>query len=136
AAPIFVYLVVTALDMTRGIEAPRWVPLSLCPLPAFAFPWALLKLMQLNAENAQCERYARTKQAELYQLDVFCLALTSSNRFPGAMHFCCEHYTNNATAGVKTLNPFSFHSAGVALEILVMAAEGVLLFAPRCVERC
>ncbi|KAL1474727.1 hypothetical protein MTO96_037778 [Rhipicephalus appendiculatus] len=90
AAPIFVYLVVTALDMTRGIEAPRWVPLSLCPLPAFAFPWALLKLMQLNAENAQCERYARTKHAELYQLDVFCLALTSSNRFPGAMHFCCE----------------------------------------------
>ncbi|XP_049270001.1 phospholipid-transporting ATPase ABCA3-like [Rhipicephalus sanguineus] len=129
AAPIFVYLVVTAVDMSRGIEAPRWVPLSLCPLPAFAFPWALLKLMQLNAENAQCERYARTKHAGLYQLDVFCLALTSSNRFPGAMHFCCEQYTNNATVGIKTLNPFSFHSAGVALEILVMATEGVLLFA-------
>ncbi|KAL3245294.1 hypothetical protein MRX96_047032 [Rhipicephalus microplus] len=129
SAPIFVYLVVTTLDLTRGIQAPRWVPLSLCPLPAFAFPWALLKLMQLNAENAQCKRYAQTKHLELYQLDVFCLALTSSNRFPGAMHFCCEHYTNNATVGVQTLNPFSFHSAGVALEILVMAAEGVLLFA-------
>ncbi|KAL3248954.1 hypothetical protein MRX96_056241 [Rhipicephalus microplus] len=88
--PIFVYLVVTTLDLTRGIQAPRWVPLSLCPLPAFAFPWALLKLMQLNAENAQCKRYAQTKHLELYQLDVFCLALTSSNRFPGAMHFCCE----------------------------------------------
>ncbi|KAH7934661.1 hypothetical protein HPB51_028972 [Rhipicephalus microplus] len=90
SAPIFVYLVVTTLDLTRGIQAPRWLPLSLCPLPAFAFPWALLKLMQLNAENAQCKRYAQTKHLELYQLDVFCLALTSSNRFPGAMHFCCE----------------------------------------------
>nr|XP_050043662.2 phospholipid-transporting ATPase ABCA3-like [Dermacentor andersoni] len=90
AAPIFVYLVVTVLDMSRGIEAPRWAPQSLCPLPAFAFPWALVKLLQLDAENAQCERYARTKHGGFYQLDVFCLALTSNNRFPGAMHFCCE----------------------------------------------
>ncbi|XP_070388445.1 phospholipid-transporting ATPase ABCA3-like isoform X2 [Dermacentor albipictus] len=129
AAPIFVYLVVTALNMSRGIEAPRWAPQYLCPLPAFAFPWALVKLLQLDAENAQCERYARTKHGGFYQLDVFCLALASNNRFPGAMHFCCEHYANNATVGVKTLDPFSFHQAGVALEILVMAAEGALLFA-------
>ncbi|XP_077512158.1 phospholipid-transporting ATPase ABCA3-like [Amblyomma americanum] len=60
---------------------------------------------------------------------MFCLALSNNNRFPGAMHFCCEHYANNATVGLKTLNPFSFHKAGVGLEILVMAAEGVLFFA-------
>ncbi|XP_037561039.1 phospholipid-transporting ATPase ABCA3-like [Dermacentor silvarum] len=152
--------------MSRGIDAPRWVPQTLCPVPAFTFPWALVKLLQLHAENAQCERYAQTKHGGFYQLDYFCLALTSNNRFPGAMHFCCEpidlssarvsecvhlgvrqareqfsafpgsstpcfsaDYTNNATVGVKTLNPFSFHPAGIALEILVMVAEGVLLFA-------
>lgn len=46
-----------------------------------------------------------------------------------ALFFFFGEYTNNATVGIKTLNPFSFHSAGVALEILVMATEGVLLFA-------
>ncbi|KAH9372069.1 hypothetical protein HPB48_014478 [Haemaphysalis longicornis] len=90
AAPMFVHLVVTALDVTRGVEHSRWLPRALSPFPPFAFPWALVKLLQLDAENAQCERYARTKQGAFFQLDVFCLALSANNRFPGPIHFCCE----------------------------------------------
>lgn len=128
ATPIFVYLVIMMLRANSGLKHPRWVPLMLMPLPSFTFPWSIIKALQLDSENEQCLRYSQTKQGVFYELDLFCLTLSNSSRYPGGMFTCCAHYTSNVTTGIKTLSPFSFHEAGIALELLVMAAEGIFLF--------
>ncbi|CAN7997700.1 unnamed protein product, partial [Ixodes hexagonus] len=109
ATPIFVYMVVMMLEASKGMQLPRWIPMALVPVPPFAFPWGVIKVLQLDSENSHCLRYSTTKIGDFYELDMFCVALNNSRRFPGGIHYCCE--------------------PGVALEILVMAAEGVLLFA-------
>ncbi|CAN8022181.1 unnamed protein product [Ixodes persulcatus] len=109
ATPLFVYMVLMMLRVSEGLPSPRWIPLALLPLPPFTFPWSVIKVLQLDSENSHCLRYSTTKVGDLYVLDMFCVALKNGRRFPGGIHYCCE--------------------PGVALEILVMAAEGVLLFA-------
>ncbi|XP_040069715.3 ATP-binding cassette sub-family A member 2-like [Ixodes scapularis] len=129
ATPLFVFMVLMMLRVSEGLPSPRWIPLALLPLPPFTFPWSVIKVLQLDSENSHCLRYSTTKVGDLYVLDMFCVALQNGHRFPGGIHYCCERYASNSTVGVDTLSPLSFHEAGVALEILVMAAEGVLLFA-------
>nr|XP_054930237.1 retinal-specific phospholipid-transporting ATPase ABCA4-like [Dermacentor andersoni] len=96
-------------------------------VPAFAFPRALTKALELDAENQDCLNRRNTLLAGSSLLRHVC-SRDPSYRFLGTgIYHCCHMELANNTDW-EPLSPFGLHSSGILPELLIMLVEGVMLF--------
>ncbi|XP_075539846.1 phospholipid-transporting ATPase ABCA3-like [Dermacentor variabilis] len=96
-------------------------------VPAFAFPRALTKALELDAENQDCLNRRNTLLAGSSLLWHMC-SRDPSYRFLGTgIYYCCHMELSNNTDW-EPLSPFGLHSSGILPELLFMLVEGVTLF--------
>ncbi|KAL1480756.1 hypothetical protein MTO96_050773, partial [Rhipicephalus appendiculatus] len=122
--------VLNAERRQRGddLVKPTWYEVAMALVPAFAFPRALTKALDLDRENQDCLNRRHTRIAGHSLLWHMC-SRDSNYRLLGAgFYYCCQMELTNATDW-EPLTPLDFHSSGILPELIIMVAEGLLLFA-------
>ncbi|XP_064455607.1 phospholipid-transporting ATPase ABCA3-like isoform X2 [Ornithodoros turicata] len=129
---IFPYLLFLH-DWLQSGDPPLWVRLPMVLLPSFSFPWAFIKLLQIDKENQHCAKYAQLRQRDVMYLEVICSDPYMKSSTSLALRHCCnEFYLANNGTDLTPLDAFNFSESGIALEILAMFLEGFVLFAAVC----
>ncbi|KAL1444374.1 hypothetical protein MTO96_045549, partial [Rhipicephalus appendiculatus] len=122
--------VLNAERRQRGddLVKPTWYEVAMALVPAFAFPRALTKALDLDRENQDCLNRRHTRIAGHSLLWHMC-SRDSNYRLLGAgFYYCCQMELTNTTDW-EPLSPLDFHSSGILPELIIMVAEGLLLFA-------
>ncbi|XP_065300099.1 phospholipid-transporting ATPase ABCA3-like isoform X2 [Dermacentor albipictus] len=96
-------------------------------VPAFAFPRALTKALELDAENRDCLNRRNTLLAGSSLLWHMCSRDPSYHSLGTGIYYCCHMELTNSTDW-EPLSPFGLHSSGILPELLFMLVEGVMLF--------
>ncbi|KAH7957174.1 hypothetical protein HPB52_015785 [Rhipicephalus sanguineus] len=96
-------------------------------VPAFAFPRALTKTLELDRENQDCLNRRHTLIAGHSLLWHLCSRDPTYRLLGAGIYYCCQMELTNSTDW-EPLSPFGFHSSGILAELIIMVTEGVILF--------